>query len=378
MDRFSIFGRRSSRFFGAVLAAAVLTAALPTVAALAADAPPTDQGVDTAVKVLDDSRRRAAELEAGLDLTAAQYEQANAHLIRIKDELAEGDVEVAQAQAAVVDAEEQLSDQVAAVYKHPREEIALTDALLQSPDAPSALHRAALYRRLVNSQMRVVKDVKFATSLTTTDVRQERIIAAGAAASAEEWRRQSVALSTALREAQEQVRAAESGLEAAKQEAARRAAEQRRQDQLLQVGAAPSGPAPSINGRACPVGTPNGFIDSWGFPRSGGRTHEGVDMFAPYGTPLYAAADGVIYRVYNNALGGLAINLIDTDGNMYYYAHLSSASVKSGQKIGVGQVIGAVGTSGNAAGTPPHVHWQFHPGNGEPVNPYPLAYALCR
>lgn len=328
--------------------------------------------------MLDDSRRRADELEAGLDLTAAQYEKANAHLIRIKDDLAQGDIQVAQAQAAVLAAEEQLGDQVAAVYKHPREEIALTDALLRAPDAPSALHRAALYRRLVNGQAGVVDDVKFATSLTTTDVRQEKIIASGAAASAEEWRRQSVALATALRDAQEQVVAAESGLEAAKQQAARRAAEQRRQEQLLQVGAAPDSPAPSIDGRTCPVGTPNGFIDSWGFPRSGGRTHQGVDMFAAYGTPLYAVADGVIYRVYNNALGGLAINLIDNDGNMYYYAHMSSASVKTGQKIGMGQVIGAVGTSGNAAGTPPHVHWQFHPGNGEPVNPYPLAYALCR
>ena len=378
MHRSELPRRRGARFLGAALIAALLTAALPGVAALAAAPPATDAEVEQAVEVLDDNRQRVDDLAAGLDITAAQYEEANAHLIRIKDELAQGDIELQQANDVVALAEDELDDRIAAVYKHPREEIALTNALLSAPDAPSALHQAALYRRMADSQADEVNTVKFATELTATDVRQEQVIASGAAASAEEWQRQSIALSTALQAAQAQVEAAEDGLEVAKAEAARRAEEQRQQELLLQTGAAPGGPPPSIDGKVCPVGQPNGFIDSWGFPRSGGRTHQGVDMFAPYGTPLYAVADGVIYRVYNNSLGGLAINLIDTDGNMYYYAHLSSASVESGQKIGVGQVIGAVGTSGNAAGTPPHVHWQFHPGNGEPVNPYPLAYALCR
>ncbi len=101
-------------------------------------------------------------------------------------------------------------------------------------------------------------------------------------------------------------------------------------------------------------------------------------MFAAYGTPLHAVADGSIYRVYNNPIGGLSVNLIDTAGNMYYYTHMSSAAVVTGQSVRVGVIIGAVGTSGNAAGTPPHLHWQFHPDNGPAVNPYPLAYALCR
>lgn len=350
----------------------------PAVSALAANLPAPDADVSRAAQQLDDSRRRVDDLAAGLDLTAAQYEEANAHLIRIKDELAQGDIELQQANDVVALAEQELAERIAAAYKHPREDIGITGALFQDADAPSVLHQAAMYRRLAQHQAAEVDSVKFATSLTATDVRQERIIASGAAASADEWRRQSVALAAALQSAQAQVKAAEEGLETARAEAARRAEEQRRQDSLLQVGAAPGGPAPSVDGRTCPVGRPNGFIDSWGFPRSGGRSHEGADMFAPYGTPLYAVADGVIYRVYQNPLGGLAINLIDNDGNMYYYAHMSSASVKSGQKIGMGQVIGAVGTSGNAAGTPPHVHWQFHPGNGAPVNPYPLAYALCR
>ncbi len=128
----------------------------------------------------------------------------------------------------------------------------------------------------------------------------------------------------------------------------------------------------------CPVSGTTGFIDSWGFARSGGRTHEGVDIFAAYATPVLAVADGVVDSVYNNSLGGLVINFIDDNGDKYYYAHLSSASASSGQRVTAGTVIGAVGTSGNAAGTPPHLHWQYHPGNGEPINPFPLARALCR
>ncbi|MGH3664892.1 MAG: M23 family metallopeptidase, partial [Egibacteraceae bacterium] len=137
-------------------------------------------------------------------------------------------------------------------------------------------------------------------------------------------------------------------------------------------------PPPNIDGKVCPVGTPNGFIDSWGFPRSGGRTHQGVDMFAKYGSPIYAVADGVVDRAYSDSLGGLAIIFVDDHGDKYYYAHMSSLAVRSGQRMTLGAVMGAVGTSGNAAGTPAHLHWQYHPGGGDPVNPTPLATRLCR
>ena len=379
MNRLTAPRRRSLRFCGAALSAALLTAALPAVGAFAAPkAPAIDSQVSSAASRLSEIRTRVEKVSTALDQTAAQYEQANAHRIRIADELAASDQVVEEARAAVTVAEETLGSRIAAAYKHPREDLSMTDALFNAPDAPTALHRAAIYRRLASRSADEVEDVRWAAELTETDTRQEAVIAAGAEASTQEWRRQSVALAGELRAAQAEVASAVEELDEARAEAERRAAEQRRQEALLQSGAAPGGPPPAIDGRVCPVGQPNGFIDSWGFPRSGGRTHEGVDMFAPYGTPTFAVADGVIYRVYNNPIGGLSINLIDDDGNMYYYTHLASVSVQSGQKIGAGQVIGAVGTSGNAAGTPPHLHWQYHPGNGAPVNPYPLAFALCR
>ena len=128
---------------------------------------------------------------------------------------------------------------------------------------------------------------------------------------------------------------------------------------------------------ACPLGLPNGFSSSWGAPRSGGRSHEGVDMFAARGTPVVAAGAGTV-RVGRNGLGGLTVNLHDVAGNRYYYAHLDSVGVLDGQAVEAGQILGGAGTSGNAAGTPPHLHWQVHPGGGGPVDPFPLANALCR
>lgn len=120
------------------------------------------------------------------------------------------------------------------------------------------------------------------------------------------------------------------------------------------------------------------FRDTWGAPRSGGRTHKGTDVFAPMGQPMYAVADGRV-RVYDNHLGGHSIFLTATYGTGYYYAHLSrwAAGLKTGDHVTKGQVIGYNGNSGNADGGAPHLHFQIHPNMGSPVNPYPTLKRAC-
>lgn len=119
------------------------------------------------------------------------------------------------------------------------------------------------------------------------------------------------------------------------------------------------------------------FVDSWGDPRSGGRSHEGTDLMGPKGLALYAVVDGVITKTYTNASnGGTALRLTAADGTYFYYAHLDSFApgIAAGVPVRAGQIIGFNGATGNAGS--PHLHFEVHPRGGAAVNPYPLLKAI--
>ncbi|MFA5565408.1 MAG: peptidoglycan DD-metalloendopeptidase family protein [Acidimicrobiia bacterium] len=136
---------------------------------------------------------------------------------------------------------------------------------------------------------------------------------------------------------------------------------------------APKPPA-SGGGWVCPV-RPSSFVpESWAAPRSGGRSHKGIDLHAAAGTPTVAPVSGRVEH-RSNSLGGLAWHLYGDDGNYYYGAHLSAYGA-SGQ-VSAGEVIGYVGATGNANGIN-HLHFEYHLGGyGNAVNPYSLLRAAC-
>ena len=141
---------------------------------------------------------------------------------------------------------------------------------------------------------------------------------------------------------------------------------------------AAGGAAPQATpGFICPVQGGASFIDSWGFPRSGGRKHKGVDMFNTRGTPLLAVVDGRIKFSFNS-LGGRSTHLYADNGVVYYYTHLDAHpnDISSGQRVSKGTVVGFLGNSGNARYTSPHLHFEIRPG-GKAVNPYPTVRAAC-
>lgn len=115
------------------------------------------------------------------------------------------------------------------------------------------------------------------------------------------------------------------------------------------------------------------IADTWGAPRGTGRRHEGQDIFAPKGTPVLSATNGYIYRIGENNLGGQTVSVIGAGGRVYYYAHLDkyAPGIEVGDPVTTRTVLGYVGTTGNAAGTPPHLHFGIYTMSGA-INPLPL------
>lgn len=115
------------------------------------------------------------------------------------------------------------------------------------------------------------------------------------------------------------------------------------------------------------------LVDSWGAPRSGGRRHRGIDIFARRGTPVVANTRGLVLFVGHNRLGGMVVRILGPGGQIHYYAHLERfGRYRRGDVIRAGDVLGYVGTTGNARGTPPHLHYGIYVMPGLALNPYPL------
>lgn len=138
-----------------------------------------------------------------------------------------------------------------------------------------------------------------------------------------------------------------------------------------------------------PVAGPYSYINDWGFPRSGGRTHQGTDIFCSKHTPLVAVTDGIIGPMTVSGLGGRSIRVIGKDGIKYYYTHLNNDNpgtddgkaplrltfapgIKEGMPVKAGTVIAYSGDSGNAEGTPSHLHFGIYLPSGKAINPYPF------
>ncbi|MFT7323309.1 MAG: murein DD-endopeptidase MepM/ murein hydrolase activator NlpD [Psychrobacter glaciei] len=114
------------------------------------------------------------------------------------------------------------------------------------------------------------------------------------------------------------------------------------------------------------------LTDTWGAARSQGRSHEGIDIFAARGTPVQATTQGIVSKVGENTLGGRVVVVVGPGGAGHYYAHLEDyADIVPNDWVNAGDTIGYVGDSGNAKGTPTHVHYGIYI-NGSAVNPYPL------
>lgn len=151
---------------------------------------------------------------------------------------------------------------------------------------------------------------------------------------------------------------------------------------LTAMNATPTPQAPAVVLRARPVAGACWYGDTWQAARGAGRVHLGTDIGAAEGTPLRAVVSGRISYVYNDrpgSLSGNAVKVTASDGTYFFYAHLSAFAdgIAVGVPVSAGQVIGYVGSTGNAGVS--HLHFEVHPGGGSAVNPYPYLkqYGAC-
>ena len=358
-----------------------------------------EERAEEAAQGLEAAEAALARTTAELDRAVADYEDALAHYERLVAERAAEEAYVEEARGLTEEAREGFGSQIAQRYMQGPVEVSLSDLVLTADTAASALHRAEMLGRASASALERIAEAERGYARSADVARQHEVVTAGLAGAAEDLLAQADDLEEVLAEAVEahaaaadahreaseahaaaadETSEAEAELaeeeDAARERAERAAAFAARHDVDVDVDDAR---LPDVDGMVCPIGAPHGFSDTWLAPRSGGRQHQGVDMFAVHGMPIYAVDDGTV-RLSNNRLGGLSIHLTTDRGDRFYYAHLSGYEVSDGERVEAGQVIGANGNTGNARTTPPHLHWEYRPGGGDTVNPTPLAVELCR
>jgi murein DD-endopeptidase MepM/ murein hydrolase activator NlpD len=140
-------------------------------------------------------------------------------------------------------------------------------------------------------------------------------------------------------------------------------------------------PARGPGGRACPVAGRFSYGSGWGDCRDGcSRRHQGIDLLAPRGTRLVAVEGGRVGPRWGHDGGnaGIRLWLHGDSGAHYFYAHNQRNLARPGQRVHRGEVLAEVGTTGNAVGGPPHLHFEVHPGGGPAANADATVRRWCR
>ena len=336
--------------------------ALGLAVALAALA--TSAGAQSTADKLAAAEERYAQLRREANEATARYEEANSALIRTQEEIAAIQRSLGDARKRIAGLQEQLDERARAAYQ--LGSTSTWDVLLEAQDLSEFSDRLVYRDRIAQDDADLATRVaviseelrRLETNLSRLE-EEQRVLA-------EKAQREQQIVMDKLAEAEQILEEAEFKLE-------------QEQAAALMAAGASTGSAPgqiqTVAGaglQACPApGT--SFGDSFGAPRSGGRSHAGVDMMGPYGGPVYAALPGSV-SFSSSSLGGNQAYVHSAGGTYTFYAHLQGYA-GSARSVSAGELIGYIGDTGNATGTP-HLHFEYHP-NGTLVNPTPFVAAVC-
>jgi len=341
------------------------------------------------------ARARLAELQEQFDALAAKYGDAESRLAEIEEAIGEVKKDIARTKKDLGIVQAQLAERVVSLYKDGRSATPpYLEILFEETDFGTILHRLSLLGRLADQDQELFAQVKAhleksrSTEADLAQKEQEQTEKMEELKSLQaQMNEKRTASAAEYKKLKKQVAALEEAArKAAEEEAARRAAAAaaaaRAKAGTATSGGTASGSGSSSGGSSgrVPPGAfvfpgdgPHSFTDTWGAPRSGGRTHKGTDIMAPRGTAVVACVSGTISRTNttDTGLGGITIWLRGNNGSSYYYAHLDgiASGIRPGVSVSAGQLIGYVGATGNAAGCN-HLHFEIRPGGGAAVNPY--------
>jgi peptidoglycan LD-endopeptidase LytH len=319
---------------------------------------------------LERTRSNREALQAKLDNLLQRIEAVHVKVSAAETRLDTLKRAEAQQQEAATTALSALSQQILDQYKHGSVDPALT--LLSSGSPQEALERAQLLSLLAKrskAKIETASSARSRTQATAAQVAQSVKMLRTQKAELDALQRRIAAELTKAQHIENQVKARIAGEQASPARLSR---------PRVTRGGIAGAPGLVIGSISCPVGSPRHYSNTWGAPRSGGRTHKGVDILAPRGTPIYAYENGTITRMSTNSLGGITLYLHGISGNQYYYAHLGGyvRTIRPGTRTAVGQHIAFVGDTGNARGIP-HLHLEIRPGGRANVNPYPFTRRAC-
>jgi len=342
---------------------------------------------------VDDARADAEAVRAELNEGAARVDEARAAYYEIENEITTLEADIESTEAHAEELRGVARDRAVDVYTGGN--VDLADSL-EFDDVMDAARKTQINEQLKSDDDDKIEElgaVEDDLDRRREELDRKKSEQADALEKMEaeiaELERKAAEAEAVLAEAEEQARleaqrrAAE---EAARAEAAARASREQAAAAAAQQSAAsapapaPSGPSGNLGGSPggpgnilCPFPGHAGFSDSFGDPRSGGRSHQGVDIGGPHGAPLVAVVSGTV-SFGGMGAGGNGATLTGSDGNIYVYMHLSGYA--KGGSVSAGDVIGYNGATGNANGFA-HLHFEVHPGGGGAVNPYPWVAPVC-
>lgn len=335
-----MIGRRASRFIAAALIACLMA--------------PSAAHAETVAQL----KSRLEQLKKQNAAAGKAFSDAYWELDETDVRLSKLDKRIEQTSKELGAAKRQLSKRADAIYR--RDSNDTLAFLVGSQSFDQFVTRFEFLSRIGGSDAEAITKVRALRSRLVTQQRELAAERTRRAADVRRLRAQRDTLQARLKKQEAEFRAVKRKLDAARS-----------------GGSVPSGVrgVAGPNGMVFPVSGSYYYADTWGASRSGGRRrHQGTDIMAPRGTPCVAVLSGTV-RTKSNSLGGKTIWLTADNGWQFYYAHLDRYVVTSG-RVRAGQVIGTVGSTGNASANAPHLHFQMHPGGGGPVNPYPYLRAM--